>query len=155
MINKLIFFSILFSNIAFANTNFMKACENPSKSDLDLLKAIKKNMSQVFVPRIYSKTFKSTDCKNMNSFIQNRGSLLLNNANITDLNILSFFPHIKKLTLDNNKITDLSPLSKLINLEILKLGENPIENINPLISLKKLKSLSLYSKVNRYFFIEK
>ena len=38
MINKLICFSILFSNIAFANSNFMKACENPSKSDLALLK---------------------------------------------------------------------------------------------------------------------
>ncbi|KLT69976.1 COR domain-containing protein [Flavobacterium sp. ABG] len=64
---------------------------------------------------------------------------------VSDISILSKFPHLKVLILSGNGISDISPLKNLIQLRNLNLGSNSISEISSLEKLVNLNELSLWN----------
>ncbi len=62
---------------------------------------------------------------------------------ISDITVVSFFPHLTSVAFTGNPVKDLSPLKGLTNLEFLDAMNSEVDDVTPLAGLTHLRRLGL------------
>ncbi len=145
MIRYIFPFIILLHISLFAQSEFMKMCENPTDSQLVTLEKFLNPFPPIHTSgKLVKLTIKK--CHKLEKELLTRKGMILNKGNITDLSPLKFFVNLDNIVMSHNNIKDISPLANLKKLKELDIGFNPISDISPLKDLK-LTKLHVYSNV--------
>lgn len=86
---------------------------------------------------------KSSDYQLTIKDLQSLTRLIIENADVENLEGLQYCTNLQALNLRNNKVSDLTPLAKLTNLTFLNVFGNEVFDITPIANLTNLETLSL------------
>ena len=89
-------------------------------------------------------------------YAKNLNTLLLNNNNLTNVNIISNLTKLRTLELKENRIEDITFLTNLINIKSIDLSSNNIQTVPNLYELKKLQLINISNnKIQDFSFVDK
>ncbi|MGB6327809.1 MAG: leucine-rich repeat domain-containing protein [Halarcobacter sp.] len=138
---KIVLILLLNISFLFSEDSFIKICKNPTPEQNITLKAMLKivNKDRLNQPTIEFHNPKICEILDKEFIV----IPYLQNANISDISILKYFPNTPTLNLWNNKITDITPLKYLTKLTKLNLSSNKVSKGVESLEKLPLKELSI------------